>query len=63
MVVKIQNHPRQKIDFIASGLDNHLYLYIKTIEFRIKIGLFLFMNQLPSFLLSANKPIRPYSFI
>ncbi len=37
-VVKILNHSRHKIDFIASGLDILLYLYIKTtIEFIIKI--------------------------
>ena len=28
--VKIQNHPRHKIDFIASGLDKLLNLYINT---------------------------------
>jgi hypothetical protein len=40
-VIKIQNHPRHKIDFIASGLETILYLYIKTtIEF-IKIRLII----------------------
>ncbi len=28
-MLKIHNHPRHKIDYIASGLDTYLYLYIQ----------------------------------
>jgi hypothetical protein len=39
-VVKIQNRPRHKIDFIGSGLGTFLYLSIKTIEFKQKLNNF-----------------------